>query len=139
MDQDDVRRFVCELSRDEAIERLTPEVAARMKAHQLGHILDYLAGPISTSGLEDELQQIYNELNNPNRTADLRVLPEADPFRPEDRGFTGAAVAREYIAEAIRAYLTDPNYMKTVAPRTAAAIRAAVNPNPRVNTLIQFN
>jgi hypothetical protein len=26
-----------------------------------------------------------------------------------------------------------------VAPRTAAAIRAAVNPNPRVNTIIQFN
>ena len=48
-------------------------------------------------------------------------------------------VAREYIAEAIRAYLTNPNYLKTAAPRTAAAIRAAVNPNPRLNRIIQFN
>jgi hypothetical protein len=139
MDQDDLLRIVCELARDEAINQLTPEQAA-MKAHQLGHIIDHLAGPIPTRGLEDELQQVYDDLNNPNRTADnLDVLPEAEPFRPEDRGFTGEAVAREYIAEAIRAYLTDPNYMKTVAPRTAAAIRAAVNPNPRVNTIIQFN
>jgi hypothetical protein len=31
------------------------------------------------------------------------------------------------MAEAIRAYMADPNYLKTVAPKTAAAIRAAVN------------
>jgi hypothetical protein len=118
MDRSDLHSIVCELARDEAIDQLTPEEAVRAKAHQLGHIIDHLAGPISTRGLEDELEEVYNTLNNPNRTADkLDASPEAEQFRPEDRGFTGEAVAREYIAEAIRAYLTDPNYLKTVAPR----------------------
>ena len=35
--------------------------------------------------------------------------------------------------------MTDPNYLKTVAPKTAAAIRAAVNGNPRLSKIIQFN
>jgi hypothetical protein len=43
------------------------------------------------------------------------------------------------LAEAIRAYLADPNYLKTVAPKTAAAIPAAVNSNPRLARAIQFN
>jgi hypothetical protein len=43
------------------------------------------------------------------------------------------------MAEAIRAYLENPNYLKTVAPKTAAKIRAAVNANPSVNKIIHFN
>jgi hypothetical protein len=43
------------------------------------------------------------------------------------------------MAEAIRAYIQDPNYLKTVAPKTAAAIRKAVNGNPRLSKAIQFN
>jgi hypothetical protein len=43
------------------------------------------------------------------------------------------------MAEAIRAYLADPNYIKTVAPKTAAAIREAVNSNPRLSKILQFN
>ena len=35
--------------------------------------------------------------------------------------------------------MADPNYLKTVAPKTAAAIRQAVNPNPRSSQTIQFN
>ena len=46
---------------------------------------------------------------------------------------------REYIAEAVRAYMTDPNYMKTVAPNTAAAIRNAVNSNALISGTLQFN
>jgi hypothetical protein len=48
-------------------------------------------------------------------------------------------VPKELMGEAIRAYLTDPNYIKTVAPRTAAAIRAAVNAHPELSKIIQFN
>ena len=43
------------------------------------------------------------------------------------------------MAEAVRAYMADPNYLKTVAPRTAKAIRAAVNSHPRLRDIIQFN
>jgi hypothetical protein len=43
------------------------------------------------------------------------------------------------MAEAIRAYMTNPNYIKTVAPKTAARIQEHVNSNPRLNRTIQFN
>jgi hypothetical protein len=43
------------------------------------------------------------------------------------------------MGEAIRAYLADPNYLKTVAPKTAARIREAVNTHPTLSKIIQFN
>ena len=43
------------------------------------------------------------------------------------------------MVEAVRAYMADPNYLKTVAPKTAAAIRAAVNTHPQLSKIIQFN
>ena len=43
------------------------------------------------------------------------------------------------MAEAIRAYMADPNYLKTVAPEVAARIRAAVNTDPILSPHIQFN
>jgi hypothetical protein len=39
----------------------------------------------------------------------------------------------------IRAYLADPNYLKTVAPKTAAAVREAVNSHPVLSKIIKFN
>jgi hypothetical protein len=51
----------------------------------------------------------------------------------------GEDVRAEYLAEAIRAYLANPNYLKTVAPMTAASIRATVNENPRLRGIIQFD
>ncbi|KQS79043.1 hypothetical protein ASG25_10680 [Rhizobium sp. Leaf384] len=43
------------------------------------------------------------------------------------------------MTEAIRAYMADPNYIKTVAPETASRIRQCVNDNPRLRDIIQFN
>ena len=43
------------------------------------------------------------------------------------------------MAEAVRGYMLDPNYLKTVAPKTAARIREYVNGNPALNKTIQFN
>jgi hypothetical protein len=57
----------------------------------------------------------------------------------DNRRYEGNGVLREYVAEAIRAYLVNPNYLKTVAPKTAAAIRAAVNGHPRLSRILQFN
>ena len=58
---------------------------------------------------------------------------------PQRHGYDSEEVPREYMAEAIRAYMTDPNYFKTVAPKTAAAIRAKVNAHPTLSKIIQFN
>lgn len=102
---------------------------------------------ISQSGIEEELRYIYNDLNNPTLNALRRkgktVNPEDDVTlqgcSPEFFGCFAWEAEAELMAEAIRAYLQDPNYIKTVAGNAAARIRAAVNPNPRICHLIQFN
>jgi hypothetical protein len=58
---------------------------------------------------------------------------------PQHTGYKGDDVRRELMAEAIRAYMINPNYIKTVAPQTAARIREHVNSNPRLNRTIRFN
>ena len=103
-----------------------------MAAHEIGHMIDELAGSIPTAGLNTELRQVYNTLTTGReRTRNLTG--------PQHLGYRSDDVPRELMAEAIRAYMADPNYLKTVAPRTAAAIRAAVNSNPRLAPFIQFN
>jgi hypothetical protein len=95
-----------------------------------------------------ELRRVYNTLNNPERATvpgTGRYGPRTGEaakgrfYTPEDMGYSGKDVPREYIAEALRAYMADPNYLKTVAPKTAATIRQFVNDNPRLNKIIQFN
>jgi hypothetical protein len=113
---------------------------SRVLAHEVGHAVDELAGTIPTAGLSDELRGVYNSLNNGHRNAagtDARA--NAKPFLPQHNGYKGDDIPREYVAEAIRAYMADPNYIKTVAPKTAARIREYVNTNPKLNRTIQFN
>lgn len=127
--------------------------------HMLGHILDYRAGELSQSeneesiraisqeGIEDELRYIFNDLNNvdlamarqrnPNAMPSDR--PEFEGYGPEQKGCFGSDARAELMAEAFRAYMQNPNYLKTVAPRTAQRIRGAVNTNPVLNRIIQFN
>ena len=105
----------------------------RVRAHEIAHGIDELSGQIDTSGLKGELRTVYHDLNNPNPS------PTAKQWTPQAAGYKGSDVDREYVAEAIRAYMIDPNYMKTVAPNTAAAIRGAVNSNPRIADTLQFN
>lgn len=133
--------------------------AYRVLYHMLGHILDYKAGQpcrnedgemtwaISQDDIGDQLRYIYNDCNNIKLNEARRVDADVEPhdrpeyhgFGPEQRGYHGADARAELMAEAFRAYLQDPNYIKTVAPNVAARIRAAVNPNPSLNTIIQFN
>jgi hypothetical protein len=113
----------------------------KIHAHENAHVIDQLAANIPTKGLSRELRNIYNTLNNPNRSYPDRseAATWGKPFRPEHLGYKGDEVGREYIVEAIRAYMADPNYIKTVAPKTAAAIREGVNSHPTLSRIIQFN
>ena len=133
--------------------------AHRILAHMLGHILDYRVAQASVSrsnediqgisqdGLNDELRYVYNDCNNPilnnARRLDASLESHDDPeyqgFGPEQRGCHGADARAELMAEAIRVYLQNPNYIKTVAPNVAARIRAAVNTNPDLKRIIMFN
>ncbi|POR52392.1 hypothetical protein CYD53_10557, partial [Bosea psychrotolerans] len=119
---------------------LTPGQFPRVNAHEIGHVIDQIVGEIPTAGLSDELRGLYNSLNNGHRNAagtDARA--NAKPFLPQPNGYKGDDIPGEYMAEAIRAYMADPNYLKTVAPKTAARIREYANPNPTFNRTIQFN
>ncbi|WNJ93616.1 hypothetical protein [Bosea sp. 685] len=132
--------------------------------HMLGHIIDHRAGQpcrnesgemisaISQDNIQHELRFVYNDCNNPRLNEDRQSGADLDPavldpyqypeyhgFDPEQRGCFGADSRAELMAEAIRTYMRDPNYLKTVAPNVAARIRAAVNPNPALNKIIQFN
>ncbi len=126
---------------------LSHEDMLKVYGHELGHVPDEIAGQISSKGLIGELKTVYNDLNNHWLAAERQRNPKVDPksrpllnsFTPETNGYKGSDVEREYIAEAIRAYMRDPTYMKNVAPKTAAAIRAAVNSNPNLSQHIQFN
>ena len=114
------------------LKTLTPSAAERVVSHELGHAFDELAGQIPTAGLNSELRQLYNTLNTgQERTTRLTG--------PQHMGYGDREVPRELMAEAIRAYMVNPNYIKTVAPKTAARIREYVNNNPRINQTIQFN
>jgi hypothetical protein len=127
---------------------LPPDVKDKIVAHETGHMIENLAGAIPQDGLKTELRTIYNDLNNSYLAKARAQNPDVDPAKtywgtgvtPEKTfGYAKADAPPEYMAEAIRAYLADPNYIKTVAPKTAAAIRAAVNARPTLSRIIQFN
>ena len=110
-------------------------------SHELAHAIDDTARQIQiTKKMKQELEALYNTTNNPKRTPDgLDADPQASIYTPKDRGYGPRKAQREYIAEAIRIYMFDPNYIKTVAPETAAQIRHYVNTHQRLKKIIQFN
>ncbi len=124
-------------------EALRDAPLARVTAHEIAHGVDYLANwrsGIPQDGIKKQIGSVYNTLNNPNRSRDgLEAATWSKTARPQDFGYKGADIPAEYMAEAIRAYMADPNYIKSVAPETAARIREYVNTNPRINKTIQFN
>lgn len=115
---------------------LKPEVDARVFSHELAHAIEKhtFGKAIPTTGLKKELAQIYSDQNTGWYVPKGKI-----GATPASFGYKGADTDGELIAEAIRAYMRDPNYMKTVAPKTAARIREYVNRNPNLMDIIQFN
>jgi hypothetical protein len=111
----------------------------------------------------DELRFVYNDLNNPylaqmrGHLGDPDWLPAnynmggwrkparrtvgdlVSHFGPENHGYVGDYVNHELTAEAFRAYGSNPNYFKTVAPNAAKAIREIWNKNPVASKILKFN
>ena len=82
--------------------------------------------------LEPELKRVYSALNEGKEG--LRPLKV-----PQDYGYPKSEAPYELVAEFLRAYLTNPNYVKTVAPTAAAWARAMANSNPQLSRLLQLN
>jgi hypothetical protein len=59
---------------------------------------------------------------------------------PQDFGYlTDVDIRGELWAEAFRAYFTNPNYIKSVAPDVAAFLRQKVNEHPWLSNFLRFN
>jgi len=104
-------------------------------AHEFGHAIDHLAGNLAKNLTQTEigeLRYVYGTSRSGSENHPFRRQPESFRYRPYQ-------VNGELLAEGLRAYMANPNYFKTVAPKTAARIRAAVNDNPRLKKIIQFN
>jgi hypothetical protein len=112
---------------------LTDDQVPRVVAHEVGHAIDSLSGKIDTKGLSTELKQVYHDL------ATGRQGETKKQTLPQHLGYPAKEVRDEMVAEAVRAYIVDPNYLKSVAPKTAKRIREAVNTDPRIAKVIQFN
>lgn len=61
------------------------------------------------------------------------------PSDPDRGGYTGRKIDDELVAEAFYAAAIDPNYVKTVAPKTYEWLAKLVEDNPDVNKWIHFN
>ncbi len=110
---------------------LPPVQLPRVQANEIAYGIDGLADQIDTSGLKGELQTVYHDLNSPDSSQ------TAEQWTPNAAGIKGSDVDREYMTNAIRAYMADPQYMQTVAPDTAAAIQATLNANPQIASSLQ--
>lgn len=112
--------------------KLSPQQTEKVVAHEVAHAIKSIAGRIPIEGIKRELQFIYNALNTGReRTRNLTL--------PENIGYTAAEAPDELMSEAIRAYMADPNWIKTMAPKTAARIREWVNTHPKLSKIVQFN
>ncbi len=123
---------------------LLPHEAPRVLGHEVGHAISRMAADIPTEGLDTQLRRVYNDLNSNDWRAQRSrktgvPVPQRYWMTPEARGYPAKEVPDELMAEAIRAYMADPNYLKTTAPKVAARIRKHANPNLRTNRYIQFN
>jgi len=124
------------------VDKALPEAKREMVAgHEIGHLIDdNVTMPLSaggsripTDGIKKELRSAYEPLNTPGNFKPGKGL------QPKDFGYPAKEVDAEYMAEAIRAYMRDPNWIKTVAPDTAKRIREYVNSNPKLNQVVHFN
>ena len=126
---------------------LAASESGRVLGHEVGHaIAKRAAASIPTAGMIQDLRRIYNDLNtSPWDWRMQRSAKTGEPVErrywtsPESRGYPAKDVNHELWAEAIRAYMSNPNYLKATSPKVAARIRQYANPNPQTNRYILFN
>jgi len=102
--------------------------------HELGHHIDDMTGnaPISPSGSRGA-SEVYHELSAGTD------FPRHGHATPEDFGYPPSEAPSEIMAEAFRAYLTNPNYIKTTSPVLAKELRRIVNDHPEMSQHLQLN
>lgn len=105
----------------------------KVLSHELGHVIDDLAKGMGVNkGLKHDFERLYNHmLSGQDRQRNLT--------RPDNIGYEGDDIRAELAADAIKAYMQNPNFMKEKYPDIAARIRKFAKGNPEVSKIIQFN
>ena len=116
-------------------DQLDAEATHRTVAHEFGHHLANtvkgLVGKMPRK-LEQELMPLYSSGYKGTRRKPYETPTANNKYQQDE-------VNEELLVEAVRAYLTNPNHLKAVAPQTAAYLRSRLNRNPKVRDHIQFN
>jgi hypothetical protein len=121
---------------------LKPDEESRAVAHGTARAIDlYLEQPGSlknyNSGkyglrpedIDEELLNVYRDQNNPGSAS----------HTPINDGYNAQEAPHELLTEGIRAYLTNPNYIKTIAPNLAGALRYLITNHDFLRKLVRFN
>ena len=116
---------------------LPDDQASIALSHELGHAIDAQSrrGVVFADKYGPRAKKIYHDLRTGNvaETRPSRMAsPETDGYKLSDR-------PGELSAEFIRAYLTNPNYVKSIAPAAAKMLRDLINSDPGLSKYIQFN
>ncbi|MFZ5677780.1 MAG: hypothetical protein ACOZAM_32860 [Pseudomonadota bacterium] len=104
--------------------------------HELGHVFAEIAKQLALREFND-LREFTDELI-PLYSAHSTGRIGPPYLLPENRGYAPHKAPHERAAEAFRIYSTGPNTMKSMAPKTAAAIRT-LNDHPFFSSVVQFN
>ncbi|MQX35468.1 hypothetical protein [Roseospira navarrensis] len=92
---------------------------------------------IPLTGAEAEFGLLFHMQNS--RVRPRRSDPPELWTTPEDLGYSPDEAGFEKMAEGLRLYMQNPAYMKEHFPNAARRIRHAVNRDPGLNRIIQFN
>ena len=113
--------------------RLNPGDMGRATGHEMNHVVHEIAGaPNPPPAALRELRENYSTLSTGQEGVRPLRGPEYFNYPAED-------ILPELVVEGMRAYATNPNYFKTVAPEAAKWIREWANANPWIRDVIQFN
>ena len=120
---------------------LSPEGGDNVRAHEVAHLFDWISGtlPVPSKGpVRDQMEQVYHHLAT-GKAPTPGYETKYGLVTPEAHGYSGKKADKELAAESIRSYLTNPNYLKTAAPKAAALIRKHFNDHPYLSKFLQFN
>lgn len=103
-------------------------------AHELGHVLHNLAKDFPAQDHIDDLTNIYSFMHGGRGKKGASAKESGPLILPQHRGYKPEKAVREQVAEAVRLYIENPDYIKDNYPALAAAMRQHLS-----NKTIHFN
>lgn len=111
---------------------LDEEGARRTLAHEVGHVIDMTTPPLRQNSVQTALKRNFS-------TGADGVVKDTKLTLPQHQGYTSSQAEEEMIAEGLRAYLTNPSYLKSTYPELAKRLREMVNTAPAMAGRLVLN